>query len=80
MTISLYLKYVYLPWLLMIMYSKMIAEETARSLLGKEVDDDKKRFKIVMPEGGVIWLSGSNVSEAFLSGWKQLEGKHLPLP
>lgn len=29
---------------IMIMYSKMIAEETAKSLLGKEVDDNKKEI------------------------------------
>lgn len=62
---------------IMIMYSKMIAEETAKSLLGEEAIKDRKKFKINMSDGQTMWVTGSNVSEAFLNGWKQLEGKLL---
>ena len=60
---------------IMILYTQMVADETAARLLGDGVVQDKKRFKINMPDGTTMWLSGSDISEAFLRGWQSLEGK-----
>lgn len=60
---------------IMMMYTQMVAEETAAKILGEDVVKDRKKFKINLPDGSSMWVTGSNVSEAFLNGWKQLEGK-----
>jgi len=58
---------------LMLLYAKVIAEETAQQVTGKDVIKDRKKFKINMPDGSTMWITGSSISEAFLNGWKELE-------
>ena len=35
----------------------------------------KKKFKITLPNGETLWLSGRTISEAFLDGWERYSSK-----
>ena len=35
----------------------------------------KKKFKIALPNGETLWLSGRTISDAFLDGWKKYSSK-----
>lgn len=62
---------------LMLLYAKVVAEETACAIIGKDLVEDRKKFKINTPDGNTLWITGSNISEAFLNGWKQFEQRQL---
>ena len=41
----------------------------------------KKRYKVSLPSGEIIWISGSTIGEAFVDGWEkyaELQGKFAP--
>ena len=44
-------------------------------IAGKEYMPKTKRFKISLPNGETLWLSGQTVSEAFLDGWEKYSDK-----